>query len=200
MTASRRMPIALAAIIALLLSAVPAGAQDGGSDLIVYAATCPAGYEGTDFFGDCEATAGITFDLGIPGGEVADTQVTDANGNAVFADLAAGAYVVDADLPGDALEDIEIACSVPGATEPRAIERLDLTAIEVEVLAGEELSCTFYVVPAEAGQPTPVSGLPDTGTGGDAVSGGTDGAAVLVLGAALLALLGGLAAARRRTA
>ena len=145
----------------------------GDSSLIVYAATCPVAYSGNDFFGDCDPTANITFGIGFAASEFFADAVTDANGNAVFADLTNGTYVLAADLPGDAIDDIEIFCGVPGATEPRAIERNSLTSITFDLLSGEDLTCTYYIIPADAGQPAPtpkpttgpVVALPNTGTG-----------------------------------
>lgn len=186
----------------------------GESSIIVYAATCPVAYAGNNFFNDCDATAGIDFALGVPASEFFASQTTDANGNAVFAGLDGGLYVLATDLPGDALEDIEVFCEVPGATEPRPIERNSLTSVTVELLGQEELSCTFYVIPADAGQPdvtktptakpsgtaVPVVGLPNTGAGAATENSATGAWLVVILAAGVAVAGAGATAslARRR--
>ena len=199
----------------------PASAPGGGpgpGDLLVQVFTCPPGYAGTDYVGQCAATGGVAFSTGPAGGEVTDTATTGANGAAFFEDLGVGAFVVAADLPGDALDRVEIFCAAPGDTEPRAITRNGLTAITADVRAGEQLTCSFYVVPADAGQPsaapsavpsakpsasakpsTRPTTLPNTGTGGPASTGVDDLAPDLMLAAgALIALIGTATAVRRR--
>jgi len=186
------------------------------SSIIVYAATCPVSYDLYNYGEDCDATAGIPFGLGVPASEYFASQTTDANGNAVFGGLDGGLYVLAADLPGDALEDIDIFCSAPGDTEPRPIERNSLTSITVELLGQEELSCSFFVIPADAGQPqpttaptakpsgtaVPVVGLPNTGAGDTATtnSGLTAGWLVVILAGGLVVAGAGATAslARRR--
>ena len=195
-------------------------APAAGSDLLVTKHTCPTGYTGFDYAGQCDPTEGVTFAIGFAGSEFFDSEPSNLNGLAAFYNLGAGTYVIAEDIPGDALDRTEVFCTVPGDTEPRTIERNGPTSITLLIPAGVEMHCSWYNVPA-AGQPSPspspqpsaapsaapsakpvaggVTTLPNTGSG-TAVS--DDDALGLTV---MLVALGGLAAAglvvigRRRT-
>ena len=192
----------------------PASAPGGGpgpGDLLVRAFACPPGYTGYDYAGQCEAKAEVAFSAGPAGGEGTGAAVTGADGTALFDDLGVGAFVVAANLPGANLARVDILCVAPGATEPRTIQRNDLTSVTVDVRAGERLTCSFYISPAAA-QPsaapsssakpsTRPTTLPNTGAGTVATASRTATLTLgLALGAgALLALTGTAVAVRRRS-
>ncbi len=196
----------------------PSSAPGGGpgpGDLLARVFTCPVEYTGTDFAGDCAATEGIAVAVGPFGGEETGNATTGADGTARFDDLGVGAFVVAADLPGDALDHTEIFCAAPGDTEPRRIERNGLTSITVDLRAGEPLTCSFYIFPADAGQPKPSAApsakpsagtttLPNTGTGSTAATEAdartfSPTVGLALVAGTLLVLAGGLTALRRRT-
>lgn len=120
-----------------------------GSDLLVTKATCPPGYEGSDHANDCAPTEDVTFSIGFANSEFFASETTNAEGLAPFYDISAGTYVIAEDIPGDVIDRIAVFCAAPGDTEPRPLTINALNSVTVEVLAGEELSCTWYNVPVD---------------------------------------------------
>ncbi|HEV2109288.1 MAG TPA: hypothetical protein VGR16_13585 [Thermomicrobiales bacterium] len=131
-----------------------------GSDLLVTKATCPPGYESSNYANDCALTEGVTFSIGFAYSEFFASETTNAKGLAPFYDISAGTYVIAEDIPGDVIDRIEVFCAAPGDTEPRPLTVNALNRMTVEVLTGEELSCSWYNVPA-----VQVANLPETGSG-----------------------------------
>jgi hypothetical protein len=119
------------------------------SNILVTKFTCPPGYDGNDFVGECAATEGVTFGIGFAGSEFFASEATNAEGLAPFHDISAGTYVIAEDIPGDVIDRIEVFCAAPGDTEPRLLTVNAVNSVTVEVLAGEELSCSWYNVPID---------------------------------------------------
>ncbi len=177
---------------------------------------------GANYAKECDPLKGIEFSIGLVASEFFDSATTDAAGKVAFDGLGSGTYVIAEGIPGD-FNRIEVFCAAPGETEPRDIESDGVNRIEVELGAGEMLSCDWYNIPADARgddktptptppvsggtkkpSPTPKAGEPVTrlpNTGGGAGEDGGMGTADL---AALLALALGLGATgvqlRRRQA
>lgn len=146
----------------------PAPVADPAS-LTVYAAICPAGYDGGSYFDDCfdnAADAGsVTFTLTEVDStsliEVAGTAIdvpVGNDGHARFDGLDAGTYALADSVPGDALDGRFVYCTFDG-TNPETFT-LDYTqnAIVFSVGTGQEVACDWYILPADLkGEPAPTA-------------------------------------------
>ena len=174
------------------------------ASVTIYKTTCPVGYAGTDFFGDCYGNplAGIDFSLLPAGSDQAVGAPTNADGFVAFEGItAAGAFVILEEIPGD-FNEIVVYCSADGASFPVAYTEGG-TGIVLELTTADDLRCDWYNVPVDARgtNPTPVPTrapttggvvtLPNTGGGATTPETGSTGAGLLVP----LALLATIAAA-----
>jgi hypothetical protein len=168
----------------------------------------PAGYDGSNWWNDSEAMAGITVTVAIPGTEYAISAETNESGVAVFETLVEGDYYVILGIPGHDAEFLTY-FGAQGDTEQRAHDGEDTNQVLVHLNSTERLYGTFYVIPIDAGaEPTPtkspaqvggedVTGLPDTGAGSESGSGfGTEAYIALTVLIAL-AMIGRVATRRR---
>ncbi|MDP9364633.1 MAG: hypothetical protein M3Q10_10490, partial [Chloroflexota bacterium] len=129
----------------------------GEAAILIEKSLCPEDYTGPDFAEECDPLDGIEFSLGLPGSEFFDAATTDGDGEAAFTDLDGGIYVLAEGIPGD-FNRIEVFCATPGDTEPRPIRSNGINQIEVEILSGEQLTCQWYNIPADAGgEPKPTA-------------------------------------------
>lgn len=134
----------------------PAPGGDAGS-ILIEKSLCPVAYAGSNFAADCNPLPGIAFSLGVPGSEFFASATTDADGTAAFTELDGGIYVLAEGIPGD-FNRIEVFCAAPNETEPRPIRSNGINQIEVELLPGERITCTWYNIPADArGEPAPTA-------------------------------------------
>ncbi len=129
---------------------------DEAASVSIYKTTCPAGYEGDDFFEDCydNPTAGVSFFLSELGSDVGVTAETGDEGFAAFEDLDAGTYLLGEDLPDD-VNDFVAFCSAGGETFPFEYAT-DVSGIVLELTTADDLRCDFYNIPAEVAAQTPV--------------------------------------------
>ena len=194
-------------------SVPPAGGNLG--TVTVRARLCPTDYAGKEPFEDCGPLPDVDTAIGLVASEFFGSATTDAAGEAVFADLSAGTYVVTLEVPGD-FAGFEVSCGVGRGWEFSTIAASVENRIEFPLLAGDDVICTWFVTPEDArGEPTPtaipepdataaprpggsrpVVTLPRTGVGDPAGTGLAGPAAVLVLAGSLGAA--GLLARRRR--
>lgn len=167
--------------------------------LTVYAAICPAGYNGGSYFDDCfdnAADAGsVTFTL-VDGAGTRLDQAVGADGRARFTSLSGGTYVLNDSVPGDALDGRFVYCTFDGASPQTFALGYTENAISLTLAAGQEVACDWYILPADLrGEPAPtvtataaaapkptttpsvtggdVVGLPDTGSGGGPMPSGS---------------------------
>jgi hypothetical protein len=185
--------------------------------ITITAYDCPGGYDGKDLFEDCAApAAGVDFTVSLDASEFGVTQTTDGAGMVSFTDLGSGTYSVHEDLDDldGPLERISVVCFgepfAPGAPEPRQIAFTYQDESGFGLLL-EQISCTWFNIPAADAPPTPtatstptpkatapVVKLPKTGTG-TAVEETSDDAQFLLVAAAVVALLGtGTSVSKRR--
>ena len=115
-------------------------------DLTITILTCPPT---TETLADCEATPGVVVDLALSSGEAVATATTGADGSVLFADLEAGTYVITEDIPGDALDDLQVICGAGGEGFP--VEPSTATSITLETSPGRNFGCGFYNFPADNG-------------------------------------------------
>ncbi len=159
-------------------ASIPTGPETENS-VTINKLTCPAGYEGNDFAGDCDATAGIEFTIGLDASEFGMSGETDANGVVSFDGLGEGSYTITEHDAGG-LAASQVFCAQPGAPEPMQIRRPDAATVGIDLGLGNEVTCDWYNVPADAGDDTeepkdddtkaptvaqPVKALPSTGAG-----------------------------------
>ena len=104
---------------------------------------CPTGYGGPDFATECTTPAeDVPFVLAAGHG-IIDSTSTDAEGNAAFTGIIPGTYQVGADIPGD-FASSQAQC-VSGSAEDVARQE-ELNQIELDVAAGDRISCDWYIV------------------------------------------------------
>ncbi len=178
------------------------------ASLSVYAAICPAGYDGGSYFDDCfdnAADAGsVTFTLVDAAGNQID-QPVGAGGHATFTTLSAGTYVLSDSVPGDALDGRFVYCTFNGANPQTFALAYTENAVTLTIAADQVVACDWYILPADLkGEPAPtattapvptatpvvtgggVIGLPNTGSGGGPTPAGSGAALIELL--VLLAL------------
>ena len=180
--------------------------------ITIYKSTCPVGYTGTDYFGDCYAnkTAGVTFTLFEEGNPTAAESTTDANGFAFFEGLE-GKFSLTENIGAEFAEFV-VGCTDNGVDVPLTISD-DGNFVLLDVAATQDIRCDWYNIPfdlqgetptavptkAPTAAPTkaPVTQLPNTGArpmGTDSGIGSLLFAALLVAGAGTI----GTVALRRR--
>ncbi|MDQ3512479.1 MAG: hypothetical protein M3462_02260, partial [Chloroflexota bacterium] len=141
----KRLPILsfVAAIFALALAVLPAGAQTAPAELNLNAYQCPADY---DQISDCVKLSGVVVD--VAQNQAFLTQLVTSNAAGVTADLTVGAFV-----------DLGIV-EIPAGTELQADTALSFTAvegqnpvtlifIEQDVAAESYLELNSYLCPAD---------------------------------------------------
>ncbi|MDQ4044517.1 MAG: thrombospondin type 3 repeat-containing protein [Chloroflexota bacterium] len=175
------------------------------NSIVISAFNCPAGYGGKDLFTDCTTpAAGVDLTVYIPGSEWGETKTTDSGGNVAFSGLGSGRFVVAEDLRTlDAtLQRYTMFCFgepvSPNAPEPRQVVLEDLGNGEyaIDLTSGEEISCSWFNIPAAAdaeapatAEPRPVTALPTTGSGHAHNSGDRLSAALFVGAVAMMLAL-----------
>ena len=194
-------------------ASVPTGPETENS-VTINKLTCPAGYEGNDFAGDCdEGPAGIEFTIGLDASEFGKSGETDANGVVSFDGLGEGAYTITEHDGGD-LAASQVFCAQPGAPEPMQIRRPDAATVGIDLGLGNEVTCTWYNIPAAAGDDTdepkdddapaptpapakPVKALPSTGSGTSSSTGSGEPAFFILAVLAVAMTAGGLVSVAR---
>ena len=165
----------VAAVIGPAVPAPPTPPAPPPASLALDVAICPEEYTGPDFEETCTTPGSeLVFNLYTgdefdPEAEPAVDDQTDADGELVFTQLLAGDFVLAADVPGDFAgsfafcEDAD-GDEVAGDTDNR-------NAVTIEVAAGDEIACNWYIVPDDQGGPAsltlttrlcPVGQRPDT--------------------------------------
>jgi hypothetical protein len=189
------------------------------NSITITAYDCPAGYEGKDLFTDCTTpAAGVDFIVSLDASEFGVTQATDANGFVTFSELGSGAFSIHEDLndlDGSLLRFSPICFGdpvAPDAPEPRQVEitYFDESGFGLNLTEGEEITCTWFNIPAASQAQTPVTpapvattppvvSLPNTGTG--PANDDDDNGKVYAIGAVALTIAGvGASLIRRRRA
>jgi len=113
-------------------------------DVTIFA--CPPGTVNANP-SDCETVAGVAVDIARVGFDPLATQTTDANGLASFNGLAADTYVITEDVPGDALEDIQVRCGYGGG-ESFPVEPSG-NGITLDIGQGGTFACSFFNIAAD---------------------------------------------------
>jgi hypothetical protein len=180
--------------------------------LVAQALVCPVEYAGDNYARDCVGDDGITVTVTRDADGFSVSDVTGIDGIVGFQGLGEGTYTVELGVPGDFASFLTF-CGVPGEVEPRQVTNPDTNRIGVYLGPTEELTCTFFIVPVDAGaeptppdtgaEPTPapaakptpsvpVTALPSTGSGSTVSDGGGIAALSLLLGVSILLGLAGI--------
>lgn len=126
-----------------------ASAQDAGGSLTVTYMTCSTG------FVDCTPVAGLSTAVTNLDAGVSYTGRTDGAGVVSYA-VGAGTYEIQ-EVPGDAIDDSWISCRrSTGGPEDSPVD------YPAPVGDGQDVSCDYYIVPANAQGPTPAPSDPST--------------------------------------
>ena len=182
----------------------PAG---GMATLTIRAFTCPAGYEGDDYAGECDAPragADLRYLVSAPDAEFIDFE-TDAGGSVVVnvpsPTLGGGVTVA---LPSG-IAGYAVACATIEGTGEVGTRYTAVGFALSGMESGDDIACDLYYVPAAgAGDDDdeddddggPVIGLPNTGAV-PANGTGMDGALLVLLGASVACGLAALGHLRR---
>jgi hypothetical protein len=135
---------------------------DAVGTITVLARICPDGAEDQIRLYYCaEPAAGVLLEMASTEPAVASTAAVeiDANGYAVISDLPVGAYLLTLGVPGD-FATFDASCGVGEAEaySPRANSQTNQIDVSI-VRTGEDVICTWFVIPADAGaEPDPVDG------------------------------------------
>jgi hypothetical protein len=173
------------------LSPLTSSAQEPGS-MLVRAYLCPQDYAGPNWGLDCEPLPDVDASVYLDASEYGFTSKTDANGEAFFADLGVGEFVVELGVPGDFAGFYSLCGEIEG-TEPSAIEGENTNRLIVAIGDGKQMWCSFYVSPVDSrGEVSgePVEQLPTTGVGSVVEEDSGVVTVLLLLGGVVL--LGGL--------
>ncbi|MDP9356038.1 MAG: SpaA isopeptide-forming pilin-related protein [Chloroflexota bacterium] len=187
-------------------AAIPTGPQTENT-VTINKLLCPAGYEGNDFVGDCDETpAGIEFTIGLDASEFGMSGETDANGVVSFEGLGEGSYTIT-ERDADDLAASQVFCAQPGAPEPMQIRRPNAATVGIDLGLGNEVTCTWYNIPADdtgdtdepkdddTKTPTPakpVKALPSTGSGSATTENGGETTFFILAALAVAMTAGGL--------
>ncbi len=107
--------------------------------------TCPTGYTGNDYAEDCvEPLAGQTFTLSLNASEFAVEETTGEDGSLTFADLGSGSYRLDSGIPGDFATSVAFCQDADGTQVASSIG--EANAVGVEIAAGAEITCSWFVI------------------------------------------------------
>ena len=145
---------------------VVVSADDTGS-IEFHVATCPAGYDGSDYYNDCaqNGTADVMFSV-----EGADTGTTESAtsaiptspgfGIAVIANLPADTYTMSEDVPGDFVSTFVYCADAPGGGDRISTPENGTQQYDLDLAAGETVICDWYITPDQQ-NPTAILRLTD---------------------------------------
>ena len=119
-----------------------------------HVATCPSGYDGSDFFNDCagNGTDNVTFTVDGQNTGHADTATssvptTPGFGIAVAAGLPADTYLMSEDIPGDFVS-INVYCAdAPGGGARLPTTEQGSQTYAIDIAEGQAVICDWYVIP-----------------------------------------------------
>jgi hypothetical protein len=130
---------------------------NGQSSVEVLKRVCPPGYDGDDYFGECdEPQAGVQF--GLDGRQA----TTDAAGSAIFPELTEGTYTITEDTLSTAEYGYWVYCRL--AEDVDAVVEFDYVeagatgaGIELFVDTATDIICGWYNIPEPLPDPTPTA-------------------------------------------
>lgn len=119
-----------------------------------HVATCPSGYDGSDFYNDCagNGTEGVTFTVEGQNSGHTDTATssvptTPGFGIAVVADLPADTYLMSEEIPGDFVSLFVYCAEAPGGGDRLPTTETGTQTYSLDVAEGQAIICDWYVIP-----------------------------------------------------
>jgi hypothetical protein len=122
------------------------------ASVTIAALLCPTAYAGGNEAVDCAAPAGgVGFSL-MSDDATADTALANEDGNVSFTSIEPGDYTLSAERPADYASS-RVRCR--NASGDALAARTATNQIAMLLAAGDEVICTWYLIPAEAQDETP---------------------------------------------
>ena len=132
----------------------------GSASIEFHVATCPAGYDGTDYFNDCagNGTDDVTFTVDGQGTDHTDSAtsnvpVSPGFGIAVITGLPADTYTMTEDVPGDFVSIWVYCADVPGGGPRIPSPENGFQEYDIELAAGQQVICDWFITPDQQFEP-----------------------------------------------
>lgn len=132
--------------------------QSNGGSVTVHLASCPQGYQGSDYFQDCHGNgiAGQDFVLDGPNGEQTMKTIQESDpgpGMAAFSSLPAGDYSLRGGPPGD-FGTVKLYCTDPNTNQAVDVGG-DISGYTFTLAENQDILCDWYYIPENASGQTP---------------------------------------------
>jgi hypothetical protein len=121
-----------------------------------HVATCPAGYDGSDYFGDCAAngTDDVTFQVvgqntGHTDTATSNVPVSPGFGIAVIDGLPADTYTMSEDVPGDFVSVWVYCADSPGGGPRIPTPENGVQEFDIELADGQAVICDWFITPVQ---------------------------------------------------
>ena len=132
----------------------------GSASIEFHVATCPAGYDGGDYFNDCRdnGTEGVEFtvtglDTAYTDSETSTVPVSPGFGIAVIGGLPADTYVMEEDVPGDFVSLWVYCADQPGGGPRIPTPEEGPQQYGIELAAGQAVICDWFIIPDQQFEP-----------------------------------------------
>lgn len=130
----------------------PEGSEPAAIEFHV--ATCPAAYDGSDFYNDCSGngTDGVTFSVeglntGHEDSATSSVPTSPGFGIAVISGLPADTYTMSEDVPGDFVSLFVYCADSPGGGPRIPTPENGSQEFDIELGAGQSVICDWYIIP-----------------------------------------------------
>lgn len=130
------------------------GSGTGPASIEFHVATCPPGYEETDYFNDCggNGTADVEFTVVGQGAAYTDSAtsnvpVSPGFGIAVISGLPADTYTISEDVPGDFVSVWVYCADSPGGGPRVPSPENGVQEYDIELAAGQNVICDWFITP-----------------------------------------------------
>jgi hypothetical protein len=152
----------------------PAGAA---ASIEFHVATCPSGYDGSDYFGDCAAngTDDVVFNVvgqntGHTDSATSNVPVSPGFGIAVIDGLPADTYTMSEEVPGDFVSVWVYCADSPGGGPRIPTPENGIQEFDIELADGQAVICDWFITPEQQFVPAIIRLTKftcDAGYGGD---------------------------------
>ena len=125
-----------------------------------HVATCPAGYDGGDYFGDCAANGTDDVAFNVTGQNTGHTDSATSNvpvspgfGIAVIDNLPADTYTMSEEIPGDTVSLWVYCADSPGGGSRIPTPENGSQEFDIELAEGQAVICDWFVTPDQQFEP-----------------------------------------------
>ena len=137
------------------------------ASLTVQALACPVAYEGDAFAEDCtEPLADVSFVLLIPATEFSVEGTTGPQGIVIFEELGENTYALTGGVPAEFAVQT-VACVDEDGVVPTEPTQSEIPGGVFTIEAGDEMTCSWYVIPEDLQGETPT---PEADADGDGLT------------------------------